>query len=90
MKALGRMQAARRDLDATGSCRVVKTQSSPRRTLRIQFTCNRCSSVNITSVNPRAWASGTIFIEVRTKSYARIALMIQVDISCPCWPAMQC
>lgn len=34
---------------------------SPRRTAKIQFTCNLCGATNIKPVNPHAWRTGTVF-----------------------------
>lgn len=42
---------------------VIKDQKSPRRTLRMKFTCNKCGTCNVNSVNPIAWRRGTIFIQ---------------------------
>eukprot|EP01025_Chloroclados_australasicus_P020727 TRINITY_DN2186_c0_g1_i7.p1 TRINITY_DN2186_c0_g1~~TRINITY_DN2186_c0_g1_i7.p1 ORF type:complete len:295 (+),score=15.07 TRINITY_DN2186_c0_g1_i7:254-1138(+) len=39
------------------------TQRSPRRTLRLSFTCNRCGTRNVNQVNPLAWFSGAVFIQ---------------------------
>lgn len=36
---------------------------SPRRSLKLQFTCNRCGTRNVATVNPFAWQYGTVFIE---------------------------
>lgn len=35
--------------------------ASPRRTGRIQFTCNVCGTTNTKPINPHAWAEGTVF-----------------------------
>lgn len=42
---------------------VGKDSGSPRRSLKLQFTCNRCGTRNVATVNPLAWRFGTVFIE---------------------------
>lgn len=42
---------------------VGKESGSPRRSLKLQFTCNRCDTRNVATVNPLAWRYGTVFIE---------------------------
>eukprot|EP00892_Ulva_mutabilis_P006999 jgi/Ulvmu1/4671/UM002_0402.1 len=42
---------------------VGRDSESPRRSLKLQFTCNRCDTRNVASVNPFAWRYGTVFIE---------------------------
>ncbi|CAL5223817.1 g6388 [Coccomyxa viridis] len=36
---------------------------NPRRTKRIQFTCNMCGSTTTKMVNPHAWEKGTVFAQ---------------------------
>ncbi|KAK3284735.1 hypothetical protein CYMTET_7629 [Cymbomonas tetramitiformis] len=36
---------------------------SPRRTQRVQFTCNSCGETTVRSINPIALSSGTIFVQ---------------------------
>lgn len=42
---------------------VGRESGSPRRSLKLQFTCNRCQTRNVATVNPLAWRYGTVFIE---------------------------
>lgn len=39
----------------------VSVSSSPRRTSRVKFKCDRCGATNIKPINPHAWHEGTIF-----------------------------
>ena len=36
---------------------------SPRRTMAVQFTCNRCQTRTERRINPKAYTDGTIFVE---------------------------
>lgn len=38
-------------------------QPSPRRSLRVAFTCNRCKTRNAALVNPTAWKQGTLVVQ---------------------------
>ena len=39
------------------------TPGNPRRTQRVQFTCNMCGETTTKMVNPHAWAKGTVFAQ---------------------------
>lgn len=39
----------------------METSLNPRRTRKMQFTCNRCGTRNTNSVNPHAWKNGAVF-----------------------------
>ncbi len=36
---------------------------NPRRTKRVQFTCNMCGETTVKMVNPHAWEKGTVFAQ---------------------------
>ncbi|CAI7915515.1 unnamed protein product [Closterium sp. NIES-54] len=38
---------------------------SPRRTARVDFTCNKCGSRTRRAINPHAYREGTVFVQVR-------------------------
>jgi len=43
---------------------VVRPSSgNPRRTQRVQFTCNLCGETTTKMVNPHAWEKGTVFAQ---------------------------
>ena len=43
---------------------VVRPSSgNPRRTKRVQFTCNMCGATTTKMVNPHAWTKGTVFAQ---------------------------
>ena len=37
--------------------------ANPRRTKRVQFTCNLCGETTTKMVNPHAWEKGTVFAQ---------------------------
>lgn len=47
-----------------GSLSWPELTSSPRRTSRVKFTCNRCGERTIRAINPHAYGEGTVFVQV--------------------------
>lgn len=41
---------------------------SPRRRMRVAFTCNVCGQRTTRAINPHAYTDGTVFVQVRNKS----------------------
>lgn len=41
----------------------VSKKSSPRRTQRLKFTCNKCGETTVRDVNPHAMKTGTVFVQ---------------------------
>ena len=50
------------DGDANTMADTPTTQYSPRRTMAVQFTCNRCQTRTERRINPKAYTNGTIFV----------------------------
>ena len=42
---------------------VLIPSGNPRRTKRVQFTCNMCGATTTKMVNPHAWEKGTVFAQ---------------------------
>lgn len=53
--------AAVQQAQSSGLVFETNNTSSPRRTSKVKFSCNRCGAVNIKPVNPHAYASGSVF-----------------------------
>ena len=51
------------DDDTDRKAEMPTTQYSPRRTMAVQFTCNRCQTRTERRINPKAYTDGTIFVE---------------------------
>ena len=51
------------DDDTNMKAHTPTTQYSPRRTMAVQFTCNRCQTRTERRINPKAYTDGTIFVE---------------------------
>ncbi len=41
-------------------------QQSPRRRMRVAFTCNLCGHRTTRAINPHAYTDGTVFVQVRS------------------------
>lgn len=41
---------------------------SPRRRMRVAFTCNVCGQRTTRAINPHAYTDGTVFVQVQTRT----------------------
>ena len=49
--------------------------TSPRRTLRVEFTCNKCWERTTRAINPQAYKTGTVFVQVNLRRSIALLLL---------------
>lgn len=50
--------------------------NSPRRTLRVEFTCNKCWERTTRAINPQAYKTGTVFVQVTSAHFFAAQLLL--------------